>query len=128
MNNCTTCQPEKTKNECEKYTDKQLVRGTIRNETDDSIELFTDVAGFNKEDIEISVVDNLLSIACTKKKEEKADRKLIYCEFQEKDLHKEFALSDKIDTDNISAQINNGVLKLTLKKAVKAQPKKITIN
>lgn len=68
--------------------------------------------GFEKEEINISVKENFLWV--------KADN-------AEQKFEKVFELSDKIVTDNISAEIRKGILNISLPKAAPSF-REITIN
>ena len=50
-----------------------------------------------------------------------------YTEMPEKDYYRAFTIGEEIDREKISAQLNNGVLKVVLPKAERAKPKKIDI-
>lgn len=51
-----------------------------------------------------------------------------YTEYNIGHYTRSFGLSSKIDQDGISAQLEDGVLILTLPKAAEARPRKIAIN
>ena len=51
----------------------------------------------------------------------------IYTEYNIGHFGRSFSLSNKIDQQQISAQLDDGVLTLTLRKAKEAQPRRITI-
>lgn len=128
MNNCSVCQPAvNDKAECQKYEggEKRMINRTQTRETEEAVEILTDVAGFNKENIAITVEGNQLTVVCSNEAENAG--KLIHQEFDEAGVRREFALSDKIDQAAISAEVNNGVLRLVLKKTAKAQPRRIEI-
>lgn len=126
MTQCTAENNKKTECSCKVKNESVNNRGI--SETESSVEIVAEVAGFSKEEIEISVIDNLLSLKCSKPAVEKAGRKLIHSEFRTADIEKQYALSEKIDTESIQAELKNGVLKLLLKKVPKTQPRKITIS
>jgi HSP20 family molecular chaperone IbpA len=52
----------------------------------------------------------------------------LYTEYNVGHFSRAFTLSSKIDQHSISAELNDGVLALTLKKAKEAQPRRININ
>ena len=52
---------------------------------------------------------------------------LRYQEYQVGDFLRSFILSDEVDHDRVSATLNNGVLKVWLPKAKKAQARKIQV-
>ncbi len=86
--------------------------------------------GFNKEDFKIDMDKDLMTISVQKKEEESKDQKQIRREYTFKPFKRSFTIDKNIDTENISAQYNNGVLTLNLptKQEVKQPVKQIIIN
>lgn len=86
--------------------------------------------GFEKTDFKVNLESNVLTIS-TEKKEEKTSEadKVIRKEFSYKAFKRSFTLDEKIDSENISAKYENGILKLELpkKEVVKAGAKEINI-
>lgn len=79
-----------------------------------------DMPGVKKEDLEIGVKENILSIYAERKKEDKTESKngdkkeafVVVSKYEQS-----FNISDKgVDIDNIQANLDNGVLKITLPK------------
>jgi HSP20 family protein len=95
-------------------------------EIEDGLAVVVDLPGVDKEHVDISVDNNVLTI---KGNVEKADQgEPLYREFQLRDFFRQFELSDVIDQEKIHAEMRNGVLTLRLPKAEKAKPKRITVN
>lgn len=86
--------------------------------------------GFNKEDFKIDMDKDLMTISVQKKEEESKDQKQIRKEYSFQPFKRSFTIDKNIDTENISAQYNNGVLTLNLptKQEVKQPVKQIIIN
>lgn len=87
-----------------------------------------DVPGFDKKDISINVDNGYLTITAEKQDEEKDEEKnYIRRERSYGKYERSFYLGD-LETDNIKAEFNNGMLKLTVpKKEVVDTKKKIEI-
>lgn len=87
-----------------------------------------DVPGFDKKDISINVDNGYLTITAEKQNEEKDEEKnYIRRERSYGKYERSFYLGD-LETDNIKAKFNNGMLKLTVpKKEVVDTKKKIEI-
>ena len=51
----------------------------------------------------------------------------LYSEFELGDYHREFMLTDDLDTDNIAATLRDGVLRLEIPKSPQVQPRKIRV-
>lgn len=99
-------------------------------ETADGYHLELYAAGRNKEDFKVALDNGLLTISYEQKEEAKpADFKSIRKEFATGSFKRTFTVDEKIDTANIQAKYENGLLKLYLpkKEAVKVQPQAITI-
>lgn len=80
--------------------------------------LEADLPGFNKEDINIDINNNILTIKAERHSEyEEKDKKNKYvrCERSYGSYSRQFDISN-VDTEHIKAKYNNGVLKLTLPK------------
>jgi len=90
--------------------------------------LEVDLPGVNKEDIEISVNEGILTISGERKlqrKEEKENYTRIESFFGR--FERSFKLPADADADNIEAKYENGVLKLFIPRRQKAEGKKIEI-
>lgn len=87
-----------------------------------------DVPGFDKKDISITVDNGYLTITAEKQNEEKDEEKnYIRRERSYGKYERSFYLGD-LETDDIKAEFNNGMLKLTVpKKEVVDTKKKIEI-
>ena len=80
-------------------------------EEDDRYELHLFAAGFTKDAFEISLTDNILTISGkTKEEEDNNTNSWRRQEFTARDFERKFELNDKVNTDEIAAEYNNGVL------------------
>ncbi len=84
-----------------------------------------EIPGVKKEDIKITLQDNILTISGDKKKEkEENDKKNFFrSERVYGSFTRSFTLPDEIDPDSVEAKFDNGILNVTIQKA---QPKKAT--
>lgn len=97
-------------------------------ETDRQITLVAEMPGVAKEDIAIDLHEGVLTIAGEAKPWETADEKDVWVEFEIGKYYRQFTLSEAVDQDGIDAELTDGVLKLTVPKSAKAQPRKITVS
>lgn len=99
-------------------------------DTPSAYQLEIAVPGFEKSDFKVNLEANVLTIS-TEKKEEKTNEtdKVIRKEFSYKGFKRSFTIDEKIDSDNISAKYENGILKLELpkKEVVRTGAKEINI-
>ena len=88
-----------------------------------------DIPGVNKDDIQISIDSNQVSIGTEVKheKEEKEGTKLVRGERYYGRQFRSFTLAHDIDEAKAEAEYNDGVLKLTLPKKAGAETKKLAI-
>lgn len=87
-------------------------------ETESAWEIEVFAPGYSREDIKLSVKDDILSI---KGKAKEASKELKYQEFPHKLFEREIALNGKVIVAEISAKYKNGTLVITLPKTPEAQ-------
>jgi HSP20 family protein len=85
-----------------------------------------EMPGVNKEGLEISVEGHELTIV-GKRQPERMAGELVYRESSDADYRRVFEISSDIDTGKISAEMNQGIVKLHLPKAERVKPRKIKI-
>lgn len=91
-------------------------------ETKEHFQIELSVPGWQKEDFQISLEKNLLVLSAEKREEQVVEgEKYTRREFKQTSFKRSFELSDLIDTSNISAQYENGILKVSLPKKQEAQ-------
>jgi HSP20 family protein len=95
-------------------------------ETEDTLTVVADLPGVGKDDVDIRVEDNVLTIKG--KSNYLLPSRAIHEEFGLQGYHRQFQLSDEVDQNKISAETKNGVLTITLPKAEKSKPKRIKVN
>ena len=89
------------------------------------------VPGYSKADFKVKLAENILTVSAEQKQVEAVEgSKIVRREFSLKAFKRSFTLDDKMDTENISAKYENGLLQLTLpkKEEVKPQAKDISIS
>jgi HSP20 family protein len=95
-------------------------------ETDDGYVLEAELPGVAREGLDISLEDNEMTITGRRLPDPSA--KLLYRESQPADYRRVFELDPNIDTGKIAARMEQGILTLTLPKAEKVKPRKISVN
>jgi HSP20 family protein len=87
-----------------------------------------DVPGVSRDNIDITFDKGTLTVSAERKHEESQNTRKGWREerFYGK-VARSFTLPDTIDPDSISAQMNDGVLHLTVAKSPAAQPRKVEI-
>lgn len=94
----------------------------------DHVFVTTELPGMKKEDIEISLHENTLSISGERKQERKAGEGESYrTERFFGRFHRSVTLPVPVQTDGVKAQYKEGVLTVTLVKAEEAKPKQIDV-
>ena len=97
-------------------------------ESDEKFVVELDLPGVVKDDLQVDLERNVLTIEATRKSEESDDLQGVHVERSTNArLARRFTLSKEIDADRIEARFENGVLRLTLPKAEKALPRRISI-
>lgn len=99
-------------------------------ETDDNFTVAVAVPGKSKEDFNIELDNDVLTISSEEKKENEVSEnngKYTRKEFSYSRFKRAFSLPDTVDGEKISASYNNGVLEISLpkKEEAKVQPKRM---
>lgn len=94
-------------------------------EEDTQYRIHADLPGIAKEQVSLSVEDNVLSIRA---KFQRPREQSVYAERVRGDYARAFRLPRNVAVKNIQAAMNNGVLTLTLPKAEDATARKIEIH
>jgi HSP20 family protein len=91
-------------------------------ETEAEIRIAAELPGLDENDIDVSLVDNVLTISGEKKVEEEDEGENYHrIERSYGSFKRSVALSNDIDTEQIDAVFKNGVLTVTLPKTPEAQ-------
>ncbi|MEP2671294.1 MAG: Hsp20/alpha crystallin family protein [Cyclobacteriaceae bacterium] len=86
-------------------------------ENEKAFELHVEVPGMKKEDFNIEVNDNYLTISGERKfSTEKKEKDFHSIETRYGSFSRSFTLPDTVNSDKINAKYNNGILELTLPK------------
>lgn len=94
-------------------------------ETEQGLTLMADLPGVDKEDLKIDLDQGLLTVQASGKSQ--MGGVSIRREFLHGSFYRQFRLSDEIDSENIVAEMKNGVLTLLLPKSEAARPRRIEI-
>jgi HSP20 family molecular chaperone IbpA len=94
-------------------------------ETRDGLVMMADLPGVSQDGLGVEVDNHLLTIQGMTRSE--APGEVVYREYELANFYRQFEISDRINSTRISAELNHGVLKLTLPKAEEAKSRKIEV-
>ena len=98
-------------------------------EEEDAFYVDAEVPGLTADDINVDIEKNVLTLSGERKVEkEETEGTYRRVERQYGSFSRSFSLPETVDTENISADLNNGVLALRLPKKEAPTPKKISVN
>lgn len=95
-------------------------------ETQSDLFVVADMPGVQKDDLQVNLEGDLLSIRGMAK--QVAPGNPVISEYSLMNFFREFQISEEIDKERISADLKNGVLRIRLPKAEAAKPKQIPIH
>ena len=90
------------------------------NENEEEYYLTMDIPGMSKDDIEVTFDNNRLKISGQRKSDK-------YDAYEYGKMERTFTVPNNVETNKISANVDNGVLKVLLPKAKSSLGRKITI-
>jgi HSP20 family protein len=96
-------------------------------ETDDALAVVLEMPGVEKKDLDVALENDVLRVDGRIDFAKYKDMEPVYTEYNVGHYARSFALSGTIDQAKIGANLEDGVLTLTLPKAKHAQPRKISI-
>jgi len=96
-------------------------------ESEDALTVVMEMPGVERKDVQIHVENDVLRVEGRIDFGKYEGMEPLYTEYNVGHFARAFTLSGKIDQQQISAQLNDGVLVLTLKKAQEAKPRRIEI-
>ncbi len=98
-------------------------------DSNDNIMVKADIPGMKKEDIDVTIQRDTLTIKGEKKLINDAkEEDYIRTERFYGNFNRTLTLPEEVDTNNISASYKNGVLELVLSKREEEKPKRIEVN
>jgi HSP20 family molecular chaperone IbpA len=96
-------------------------------ETEDALHVVLEMPGVEKDNIDVSVREGVLSVEGRLDFSKYKDLHPLYTEYNVGNYSRSFRLSSAIDQDKIGAELRDGVLSLTLPKVEQAKPRTIQI-
>ena len=89
----------------------------------DTVEIVAEIPGLSKDNVNVNVQGNTLTISGTKNNTQKeTDSVYILRELKHSSFKRSFTLGENIDTDSIKAAFDNGILRVTLSKITPSEP------
>lgn len=97
-------------------------------EDEHSIKLRLEIPGVDEKDLDVRVENNVLTVRGERRfSNEEKEENFHRIERRYGSFSRSFTLPNTVDTDNVNANYNNGLLELTLAKRAEAKPKQIKI-
>ena len=94
-------------------------------EKDESLFVIADLPGLERDQIDISVDNNILTIKGTVPESDPTE--FATQEFQPTSFYRQFRLGNRIDRSQINAELRHGVLKIHLPFAEQAKPRQVEV-
>jgi HSP20 family protein len=96
-------------------------------DADSRVVLEAEVPGVARDDIDITVTQDVLAISGRRSTAVPEGYSVHRRERGEVQFSRSFALRERVDPEQVSAELKDGVLTITLEKAPEAQPRKISL-
>ncbi|MFP5371089.1 MAG: Hsp20/alpha crystallin family protein, partial [Actinomycetes bacterium] len=86
-----------------------------------------DLPGVDPASIDVTVEKNVLTVTATRQRPFGEGDEVLVAERPQGEFRRQLFLGEQLDTENISADYDNGILTLTLSVAEQAKPRKVEI-
>ena len=96
-------------------------------ETEDALTVVMAMPGVDRKDVEVELKEGVLRVEGRIDFSKYGGLEPVYTEYNVGHYGRSFALSDRVDQERIAAQLEDGVLTLTLPKTAEARPRRIAI-
>jgi HSP20 family protein len=98
-------------------------------EEGDNVVLKAELPGMKREDLEVNITDNTITISGEKKKEEKVERKdYLRMERSYGSFVRSFSLPSEVESEKANATFKDGILEIKVPKTEEAKKKKIKVS
>jgi HSP20 family molecular chaperone IbpA len=96
-------------------------------ETDQALTVIMEMPGVDKNNVDVRVENDVVTIEGRIDFSKYEGLQPVYTEYNVGNYARSFQISSKIEQDQISADLSDGVMRLVLPKAAKAKPRKINV-
>jgi HSP20 family protein len=96
-------------------------------ETEDALTVVLEMPGVNKDAVDISVENGVLTVEGRIDFGKYEGLQPVYCEYNIGPYRRSFRISNRVDHEKIRAEMRDGVITLTLPKAEEAKPRRIPV-
>ena len=122
-----TVTPEVQKNETRQ--NRAVVAPAYRIDNGETVfTIDVSLPGVSQENLEINLENRVLTLTATTEETSYEGYRPLHVEYRTTNYHTSFRLPGGIDTESIGAELEHGILKITLPKDQKNVRRKITIN
>lgn len=97
-------------------------------ETDQALTVVLEMPGVGKENVEVGVENDILTIAGRIDFSKYGGLRPLYTEYNIGNYSRSFQISSKIEQAGIKAELKDGVMTLVLPKSEKAKPRRISVS
>jgi HSP20 family molecular chaperone IbpA len=96
-------------------------------ETEDALTVVMEMPGVERDDITVKLENGILNVEGHIDYSKYQEMQPVYTEYNVGHFARSFTLSERIDQGEITAELDSGVLKLTMKKVKEAMPRRIEV-
>ena len=96
-------------------------------ETADSVLVIANLPGVRAEAVNVTLKENILTLEASSEAAQPEGAKLLHTERSVSAFKRSIRIPVRLSADEVQAKLEQGVLTVTLKKAVDATPKRITV-
>lgn len=97
-------------------------------ETEEILTVVLEMPGVTKDNVDVGLYNGTLTVSGQIDFSKYEGLQPVYTEYNIGNFQRSFRLSNQIDQDKISAELNDGVIVLSLPKAETAKPRRIAVN